>query len=353
MMIKTGTLSFFLFLFYKQYSLAQSQCTTSKFYGEDFGVISEYELIGNSVINNGIVATYPNSLTGIAIASNLIGGPANQTLYGADYNNLDSLYSLDSNGWNAITIPPGIGLLNGTGSNNMLYFQSYSNFVFGKEIISFDGAVFDTVYSLSAVEYFTSFDIASDANNNIYFIINDTANAHGDFLNVVSPAGILIHQYAISLNTFALNGMFISGNTLYLAYGQGTAYNYVLLPVTFGTNNAIFGTAIPFLSGSFDLASCNPGLPLGINTIDENNYFSVFPNPFNTSSDLNIELGKTDFYSIDIFDIHGRKITTVFRGMLMQGNQKIPIKLPDVSSGIYVCKIQSTTSSKQVKIIKN
>lgn len=79
-----------------------------------------------------------------------------------------------------------------------------------------------------------------------------------------------------------------------------------------------------------------------------------FPNPFNASTTIRYELPEQSKVTIEIFDILGRKVTTLFDGIRPAGYQQINWQPADISSGIYFYMLQAGrhTEMKKMLLIK-
>lgn len=64
-----------------------------------------------------------------------------------------------------------------------------------------------------------------------------------------------------------------------------------------------------------------------------------YPNPFNPGTNIKFYLDKTENVSLEIFDILGRKIETMFEGVLQQGEHGYYFDATSLTSGIYLYKI--------------
>ena len=76
-----------------------------------------------------------------------------------------------------------------------------------------------------------------------------------------------------------------------------------------------------------------------------------FPNPFNASTTIRYELPEQSPVTIEIFDILGRKVTTLFDGIKPAGYQQITWQPEGISSGIYFYMLQAGQHSEMKKMI--
>lgn len=79
--------------------------------------------------------------------------------------------------------------------------------------------------------------------------------------------------------------------------------------------------------------------------------FNPYPNPFNPTTTFTI-LNKNQIdIKIDIYDIKGQLITTVYNGVLKAGYNNITFSADNLSAGIYIYSIKSSTKITTGKIV--
>lgn len=87
--------------------------------------------------------------------------------------------------------------------------------------------------------------------------------------------------------------------------------------------------------GACELADAT-SLPDTDYSISEIEFVSnVFPNPFNGTTNINFSIPKTEFVKLIIYDILGRKITTLVNGEIIAGNYKVLFDASGLASGVY------------------
>jgi S-formylglutathione hydrolase FrmB len=94
-----------------------------------------------------------------------------------------------------------------------------------------------------------------------------------------------------------------------------------------------------------------PNADLGINRKFDHFTFSLFPNPVNTRSTIQVSMGETDQLDIDLFNIHGDLVMTVFSARTRSGLLDIPFDATDLPGGVYFIQIKSSHFIKTQKII--
>ncbi|MDP8240961.1 MAG: T9SS type A sorting domain-containing protein [Candidatus Hatepunaea meridiana] len=80
----------------------------------------------------------------------------------------------------------------------------------------------------------------------------------------------------------------------------------------------------------------NPALPNGITLL------SPYPNPFNNRMQIGFNIEQPGMVSLDIFDISGRCITTLFEGFTASGSQTLMWDASSASAGEYLMKLSSS-----------
>ena len=84
---------------------------------------------------------------------------------------------------------------------------------------------------------------------------------------------------------------------------------------------------------------------------NETNIISVYPNPFNPKTTINFNISDSEYTEINIFDLNGRKIETVFNGFLSKGNYKKTWDASNQPSGIYIVQLKNSAYKISSKIL--
>ena len=87
------------------------------------------------------------------------------------------------------------------------------------------------------------------------------------------------------------------------------------------------------------------------NNLSEN--FEVYPNPFKNSLELEFYSTKTEIYKIEIYDLMGRQIKTLFNGSCTQGNQYLDFDMSELKKGYYIIQLENETNVYKKPIIKS
>ena len=99
-----------------------------------------------------------------------------------------------------------------------------------------------------------------------------------------------------------------------------------------------------------------------ITSVIENQYIDkikikAYPNPFSEETIIEYTLNEAGNVIVCIFDLNGRKLTTLFNGWNSEGNHQIrwspnQQSISNPASGVYLCKIISSGKEKVVKLIR-
>ena len=94
--------------------------------------------------------------------------------------------------------------------------------------------------------------------------------------------------------------------------------------------------------------------PLSVDINIEPNTFKLghpYPNPFNASTSIEYELENDQNIQIEIYNINGLLITTLFRGWNKQGSYKLNWESNNNPSGLYFIRMQSNTHLQTQKVL--
>jgi hypothetical protein len=77
---------------------------------------------------------------------------------------------------------------------------------------------------------------------------------------------------------------------------------------------------------------------------------SNYPNPFNNSTVIEFSIPEEAAVKIDIFDVMGKKIETIFEKTIIAGKHRVTWNAEDVASGIYFYRIKAGNDSGTFKM---
>jgi hypothetical protein len=79
-----------------------------------------------------------------------------------------------------------------------------------------------------------------------------------------------------------------------------------------------------------------------------------FPNPFNPSTTIEFELKKQSAVTLDVFDVLGRKVSTLLNKTLIPGRHQVEFNGRNLSTGTYFYQLKTNeqTKTKKMSIVK-
>ena len=78
---------------------------------------------------------------------------------------------------------------------------------------------------------------------------------------------------------------------------------------------------------------------------------SPYPNPFNPTTTVSYEIPVNTLINIDIYNILGQEVVTLFDGMQQPGRHTITWNATDVPSGIYFCRMSTPNFQSIQKMV--
>lgn len=80
-------------------------------------------------------------------------------------------------------------------------------------------------------------------------------------------------------------------------------------------------------------------------------YLSAYPNPFNPQTNIVIAIDYTSLVRLDIYNSIGEKVTTLYSGLLDEGEYNFSLNGQSFSSGIYIVILQTDREILKHKIV--
>jgi hypothetical protein len=118
--------------------------------------------------------------------------------------------------------------------------------------------------------------------------------------------------------------------------------------------SSIEGGGAPYLAGAIidsvlygHVVSVEPTEPVP----DEFIIFQNYPNPFNPLTTIEFDLPAETYGSINIYNILGENVSTLFNGLLRSGTHKYIWDASGFSSGIYLCRLNVNGTTKTIKML--
>ena len=142
----------------------------------------------------------------------------------------------------------------------------------------------------------------------------------------------------------------------------------IVTPIHHPENSKIYNISLSTnnqIDNNITEVTLNPNqniiLTFGSNILDNQNIINEdfklstpYPNPFNPNVYFNIEMLHSQNVNIIIYDIYGKKIETIFNGILNNGLHNFEWEANNYSAGIYIieCKTKTAVSTEKVYLIK-
>ncbi len=83
----------------------------------------------------------------------------------------------------------------------------------------------------------------------------------------------------------------------------------------------------------------------------EFNLCEVYPNPFNSKSQVEFSIPERNFVEIAIYDISGRRVKEIVHGKLNPGFHKIVFEGRELAAGLYIMEMKTSDYSGKAKIV--
>lgn len=79
-----------------------------------------------------------------------------------------------------------------------------------------------------------------------------------------------------------------------------------------------------------------------------------YPNPFNPATTISYTLREAENIRLEVFNIQGQKIATLFEGRQQAGEHDVPFDASNLSSGVYMYRLQTASQilTRQMVLIK-
>ncbi len=82
--------------------------------------------------------------------------------------------------------------------------------------------------------------------------------------------------------------------------------------------------------------------------------YQNYPNPFNSSTIISFDIPFDDYISVEVYDVLGRKVKTLYSGYVNAGHHSLRFESGDISSGVYFYILKSGKNfiAKKMVLIK-
>jgi len=79
--------------------------------------------------------------------------------------------------------------------------------------------------------------------------------------------------------------------------------------------------------------------------------FGIYPNPFNPSTTITFSLAAQGTVTIAIYDVLGRRVTTLASGRYQAGTHEVRWEAAGVPSGVYLCRLEGSASAPARRLL--
>lgn len=76
-----------------------------------------------------------------------------------------------------------------------------------------------------------------------------------------------------------------------------------------------------------------------------------YPNPFNNSTTIEFSLAKAEEVQLNIFDILGRRVETIYSGFRESGTHKLVWNAKSLASGFYLCELKTSQEKNYLRMM--
>ena len=87
------------------------------------------------------------------------------------------------------------------------------------------------------------------------------------------------------------------------------------------------------------------------NQPQDHTLISVYPNPFNSSVNIVLDIPYESDVSLVVFDLLGREVTRISCGTLMPGSKVLDWNASGIPSGVYFVQVSNGTNRSEIKKI--
>ena len=150
---------------------------------------------------------------------------------------------------------------------------------------------------------------------------------HGDDFSIEMTDKAMVADYNTEGNSTTLMVVNPESDELFIADG-----NYTIETVVAAANGEYIDISIPT---TFSVSN-------------------AYPNPFNPTTSLNINLDAASYVSVKVFNVMGQLVDVITEGQMTEGTHAISWDASTVSSGVYFIntEVSSSLSSQKVMLVK-
>ncbi|MBM4165350.1 MAG: T9SS type A sorting domain-containing protein [Ignavibacteria bacterium] len=206
------------------------------------------------------------------------------------------------------------------------------------------GAIKKVNDDITASQQFFVWMTIDQTTGNVYFVFYDRRNTTGNATDVYvaqsSDGGETFVNFKVSQSSFVPNSSVFFGDYICIA-----AHNRKIYPLWTRMDNSNLSVWTAIITDTTNVG-VNDESQLPSDFILSQN----FPNPFNPQTTIPFALNNDGFVSLKIFDILGREVASLVNAHIQAGTYNITWNATNVSSGIYLCRLQSKEFSTYKKM---
>lgn len=128
-----------------------------------------------------------------------------------------------------------------------------------------------------------------------------------------------------------------------------TPRNYSFLEAGLTTGSHKYRLKHKHFNGSYEYHQLNQNVEIGIPT--EFSLLQNYPNPFNPVTVISYQISSSGFVSLDIFDVSGRKVSSLINKFQQAGYYSVQFDSKNLSSGAYFYKLSADKFSETKKMV--
>jgi hypothetical protein len=183
-------------------------------------------------------------------------------------------------------------------------------------------------------------------------LVNPETGMNFQTLPDVIPSAQMYYSYVARTIVGGFNGQ---TGSLPATIPAGSTQNYTFsytIPAAYNVANMKAVVLLIDNTGASKhiMNSAGAQVPLGIETNAALNGVSVYPNPFNTSANLELNLLSSDNVTVEMFDMTGQLVSSHNEGTLAAGQHVISLNGENLADGMYFVKITAGTSVVTQKV---
>jgi len=136
-------------------------------------------------------------------------------------------------------------------------------------------------------------------------------------------------------------------------FGDSNSANNIS-PVHAYSNDGIYTVKLVVIAkyGCTDSATQTININTGISQVQLlANDISVFPNPYNHEANLNFTLAKNSQVNIELYDIYGRKISTLANSQMAEGKHSMLIATHNTAQAVYILRMLVDGQSTIIRLV--